>query len=295
MNRAFITVLISWLIAASCTKEEVVVRGYPRVNTLTTQTIDANGALLTGEIFYSNVAIRDHGFLWSPYANPLPGTADVFSLGPKESPGPFQAAVGWGLVAGKTYYMRAYARSDDKEVFGDVETFVAKGSPSPVISGIYPTVATWGDTVNLIGTNFSVLYITNAVSINGVNADILGGTRDTLQVRVPYTLAKEFSTFSISMQGQISNSPTQFQLKGPEIQSINPSNGNVGTTVTIRGLYLGSMFSEVYFNGVSAPISNIVSNGVVVKVPDGVPPGNVQVRIVTGDGNLFDTISFQVL
>ena len=295
MKRVTIVVLFLLSIQSSCTKEELIPRPYPRVNTLTIKTIDTNGALFTGEIFYSDVPILDHGFLWSPYSNPQLGAADKVSLGKKTGTGSFEGLAGWGMENGKTYYMRAFAVTSDKEVYGDVEKFVAKGTPPPVLNGIYPEQATWADTVALIGSNFSMAAVTNPVTINGMPVDIIGGDNDTIKVKVSYTLAKEFNNVTVFRQGYSSTSPKQLQLKAPEIQSISPSNGSAGTQVTISGLYLGSSVSKVYFDGVNAPLTNLLLNAVVVKVPNGLPAGNVTVKIVTGDGNLYDTTTFTAL
>jgi hypothetical protein len=297
MKKIFFVALFAVCYTSSCTNDEVIPRPYPRVNTITIESIDPNGALFSGEIFYANVPIRDHGFLWSPYASvvPGPGNSDKISLGPKDGTGRFEAAADRGLEAGKTYYMRAYAISDGHEVFGDIESFVAKGSAVPVIDGIFPDKATWGDTINLVGKNFSLLPITNQVTLHDVPVEIVGGNKDTLRIKVPYYFVFEFSNVAITSQGQVSTSPKQLQLKAPDIQSISPASGTAGTTITIGGLNLTSSFAKVSFNNMEAPLFDLKPNAVVVKVPAGLPLGNVQVKVVTGDGNLFDTTTFTVL
>ncbi|HEY5916918.1 MAG TPA: IPT/TIG domain-containing protein [Chryseolinea sp.] len=283
-----------WFIS-SCTNDDVIPRPYPRVNTIRVESIDPNGALFSGEIFYADVPVRDHGFLWSPYSNVVPGNADKVSLGSKDGAGRFEAAANWGLENGKTYYMRAYAVSDKHEVLGDIETFVAKGSAVPVIDGIFPDKATWGDTINIVGENFSLLPITNQLTLHDIPVEIVGGNKDTLRIKVPYYFPFEFSNVTITSQGQTSTSPKQLQLKAPDIQSISPASGTTGTTVTIGGLNLNSSYAKVSFNNVEAPLFDLKPNAVIVKLPAGLPSGTVQVKVVTGDGNLFDTTTFTVL
>jgi IPT/TIG domain len=295
MKKVIIVISLSVWFASSCTKEEIIARSYPRVNTIGITNINSGGASFSGEIFFTDVPVRDHGFLWAPYGSFTLAQSDRLSLGTKTGPGSFDATAAWGLENGKTYYMRAYAISDDHEVFGDIEKFVSKGSPLPVITDLYPTLVTWGDTLTLLGDNFSVLTVTNTISINGVNVEIIGGNRNTLQTRVNYNLATEFSDVSIIRQGQIAKSPKQIQLKTPEIESVSPAMGNEGTEVTISGRFLATSIALVYFNGVPALLSNLKPNGVVVKVPSGLPLGNVEVKIVTGTGGLFDTSTFEVL
>jgi hypothetical protein len=297
MKKTFFVALLAVCFTSSCTKDEVIPRPYPRVNTITIESIDSNGALFSGEIFYANVPIRDHGFLWSPYSsvNPAAGNSDKVSLGPKDGTGRFEAVANWGLEPGKTYYMRAYAISDKHEVLGDIETFVAKGSAVPVIDGIVPDKATWGDTINIVGENFSLLAVTNQVTLHNTPVEIVGGDKNTLRIKIPYYFSFEFSDVAITAQGQVSTSPKQFQLHTPDIQSISPASGSAGTVITITGTYLSSSYAKVYFNGVEAPLFDLKPNAVIVKVPAGLPLGSVQVKVVTGDGNLFDTTTFTVL
>jgi hypothetical protein len=295
MKRISVVIILTVYLTSSCTEPSLISRPYPRVNTIAVESVGANDVTFSGEIFYADVPIRDHGFLFSPYANPVLGQSDKISLGPKDGTGRFEATADWGLEAGKTYFMRAYAVSDNKEVYGDFESFVAKGSAKPTITGIFPDKATWGDTLNVLGENFSVQSITNQVFINNTLVDIIGGNKDTVRVKVPYYLTVEFSEIRMSRKDGISISPKPLQLKGPEIQSITPASGAAGTTVTISGLYINSTVTKIYFNGVSAPLADLTPNGVVVKVPEGVSPGTAQVLVTTGDGGLYDTTTFTVL
>jgi len=295
MKKIFFATLLVVCFTSSCTNDDVIPRPYPRVNTIKVESIDPNGALFSGEIFYADVAVRDHGFLWSPYSNVVLANADKVSLGSKDGAGRFEAAADWGLENGKTYYMRAYAVSDKHEVYGDIESFVAKGSAVPVITGISPEKATWGDTLDIIGENFSLLAVTNQVTLHNTPVEIVGGDKETLRIKIPYYFAFEFSDVTIAAQGQMSTSPKQFQLHSPDIQSISPASGSTGTVITITGTYLSSSYAKVYFNGVEAPLFDLKPNAVIVKVPAGLPLGSVQVKVVTGDGNLFVTTTFTVL
>ncbi len=295
MQKVSLIVFLSLFIISACTKEEVIPRPYPRVNTMDITNIAAGGALFNGEIFFTNVPVRDHGFLWSPYAGVVGVQSDRISLGPKGGTGSFEATAAWGLEKGKTYYMRAYAISDDHEVFGDIESFVSLGSSPPIITDLYPAQVTWGDTLTLLGDDFSSVSGTNTIRIKDVIVDIVRGNRDTLWIKVPYYLTTEFNDVSITRQSDVSKSPQQMQLKGPEIQSVSPATGGSGMEVTISGRYLATSLATVYFNNIAAPLTNLKPNGVVVKVPAGLPSGGVEVKIVTGTGGMYDTSTFEVL
>jgi len=55
----------------------------------------------------------DHGFVYGISAHPTLENSEIVSLGAAISPGPFSTSVEASFVAGRTYYLRAFATSDD--------------------------------------------------------------------------------------------------------------------------------------------------------------------------------------
>jgi IPT/TIG domain len=81
---------------------------------------------------------------------------------------------------------------------------------------------------------------------------------------------------------------------GPNITSINPTSGAVGTSVTINGNNFGNPqgTSSVTFNGVSAGTASAWSNtAITVTVPANATSGNV---VVTVNGQTSNTVNFTV-
>lgn len=294
MKKSALASIVALAIIGSCTKEEVTPRSYPRVNTLEVSNITSGGALLSAEIVYSSVQIVDHGFLWSDRSDALFSNSDKISLGPANGPGKFQANCERSLAAQKTYYVRGYAISEDHSVYGDIVTFVSLGSKAPVMKDFSPTLASWDDTVTVTGENFSTVPYNNIVKFDNIEASVLKATESTLEVKVPYQLAEEFSSISVSLSGNVSKLEKKFQLRAPILSSISPSSGTSGSNVTIAGQYIKSQNTKIYFNNVPATIVQWGTNSVQCKAPAGLPAGILEVRVVTGLGNLSDTLPFEI-
>lgn len=286
--------IIALAIIGSCTKEEITPRSYPRVKTLEVTNITSGGASFSAEIVYTSVPVVDHGFLWSEYSDALFSNSDKISLGSKSGTGRFEAQCDRSLLEGKTYYVRGYAISDDHKVYGDVVTFVSLGSKAPSIKDFYPSLAIWDDTVTIVGENFSSVLSNNVIKFNELQANVFKASKDTLHVKVPYDLMEEFSSISVSLAGNVSTLQKKFQLRAPILLSFNPSSGTAGSIVTITGKYIQTSKAKIYFNNVEGTLIPGASNSLQCKVPANLPAGNVEVKVVTGSGNLFDTLPFEI-
>jgi hypothetical protein len=81
----------------------------------------------------------------------------------------------------------------------------------------------------------------------------------------------------------------------PQITSLSPASGPVGTLVTITGLNFGPMqgTSTVTFNGTIATPTNWSAASIVVLVPAGVATGNVIVMVasVASNGKNFKVVT----
>lgn len=108
----------------SCTKDENVERDYPRVNTIEVTSINASGILLSAKIISGDLsAITEYGFVWStdeyPYADEddkqfKTGTPSDFTFSENIQP---------VLKTNETYYVRAYVKTDNYLVHGNIVSF----------------------------------------------------------------------------------------------------------------------------------------------------------------------------
>ena len=78
----------------------------------------------------------------------------------------------------------------------------------------------------------------------------------------------------------------------PQITSVLPNIGPVGTFVTVSGEHFGAEPGVVSFNGISAAIGSWSDNQAVVTVPEGATTGLIMLR--TSEGLLSNGLSFTV-
>jgi hypothetical protein len=278
--------------ALGCTKEEATPRNYPRVDTEAVSQITEAGAVFTGEITFSSVPIVDHGFVWSNVGNADPDKGDILSLGPKSGTGKFSAPCTYALAKGGTYFVRAYAISEDHAVYGDMISFVSQGSAAPVLKDFYPKEATWDDEITLVGDNLSAVESNMTIEFGAYRAFIVQSSSDKIIARVPYQLNQKETSVSLSLGTQKSTIADKFVLKSPEIQSISPAAATPGTDITINGQYLNGTGTTVTIGGVVAELKSVSKTKIVCTVPAG--SGNVKVSVRTGEGVLVSEYPFKI-
>jgi hypothetical protein len=286
------------IICFSCTTEEITTRPYPRLRTLEVTNVTNESVTFHGEVISSSQDILDHGFLWLDSGSPTFDNSEKISLGSKAAPGPFEAVCEWGMEKGKKYFVRSYAVSDDNVVYSNPVEFVSQGSKPPALTDFYPSQATWGDTITLVGNNFSVVRANSIVKFNGQQAIITSASNANLKVTVPYAILDESATISVSStenQGTPSTLPKNFQLKSPIIESVSPSSGTVNTTIVIGGKFLGSTRVQVFFNNKPASITNLTVNSITCIIPTDLPTGQAELKVVTGNGGLLTTTTIEIL
>jgi hypothetical protein len=280
----------------SCTDEEVTSREFPRIKTTEVTDINGTGAMFHADMLSSTAPISDHGFLWHDQTSPLFENADRISLGPFSSTGSFKALCERGLSKGKRYYVRGYVISEENIVYGNVLEFTSLGSKPPVLTDFSPKIASWGDTITLTGQNFSVSPTKNSVKFGPSTATFISAASDKIRVKVPYDIHDEFTSISIveSGTGHISTLSSDFQLQIPVITSVTPSSAAPETIVVIKGKFLASTKKFVYFDNVRAQITNSTLTTISCEVPTDLPSGIVTLKVITGDGNLFTTTTFEI-
>lgn len=296
MNMKKIVVAIIVMLLFSCTDEEVTSREFPRVKTSAVTDINGTGATFHADLLSLPVPVSEHGFLWHDQTSPLFENADRISLGQIVTTGSFTALCERGLSKGKKYYVRGYVISGDNIIYGNTQEFTSMGSKPPVLLDFSPKVASWGDTITLTGQNFSVSPTKNVVKFDASTATFISASSDMIRVKVPYDIQNEFTSISIieSGTGHTSTLSTDFQLQAPVITSVTPSSAATETIVVIQGKFLGSTKKLVYFNGLRALITNTTLTTITCEIPAGLPSGAVTLKVITGEGNLFTTTSFEI-
>jgi hypothetical protein len=113
----------------NCDNHEFPKTPYPNVRTLPVTEISSSGATFTGELTNSeNSFVLTHGFVWTRWKNNNPeiGPNDSIGLGRLNSDGTFFFHLNNGLTINRSYYVRAYVKTNDYIVFGEEVSFVCK-------------------------------------------------------------------------------------------------------------------------------------------------------------------------
>ena len=100
---------------------------YPRVRTLSVIDVSSGGVKLRGNIIQlGETPIIEHGFVWGfdKRVTQEIGNEGILRLGARTSMGQFQGDVLSELVKDETYYVRAFANTESRQVYGDAVMFV---------------------------------------------------------------------------------------------------------------------------------------------------------------------------
>ncbi|MBZ5689021.1 MAG: IPT/TIG domain-containing protein [Acidobacteriia bacterium] len=164
--------------------------------------------------------------------------------------------------------------------------------PTPTITSLSTTTGAVGVAVTISGSNFGSTQGTSTVTFNGTTATTITNWSATLIVAVVPAGATSGNVV-VSVNGVVSNG-INFTVEGlPNITSISPSSGMVGTFVTIAGANFGPTqeTNTVWLNSSSAAIASWSDTSIVAIVPSGASSGPFTVTV---DGQNASSTSFTV-
>ncbi len=286
--------IVTLLFLVTCSKEETDPRPYPRVTTHRVSNITSGGAVFHAEIVFSSTAILDHGFIWSKQNSLTLENAEKISLGAKSGIGSFETPVVRSLAEGIKYYVKAYAKSNDFIVYGEVVEFVSLGSLAPVIENFSPDEGLWGDTVTIVGHNFSNISKNIVVKLGSVFSRIIQTSPDTITVILPQDILPGKYNFYVDAIGNTSVSNALFDLtqQAPSITQISKDTVAVGDELLISGKNFNPYFNSVKVNNItvaSSGIFNSTTNSIGVKIPAGIANGEISLSLSVVDKTVSAT------
>jgi len=186
---------------------------------------------------------------------------------------------------------------------GNVVVTVA-GSPSagtaftvgPIITSLSVSSGLAGTTLTLNGTDFGVVQGNSTVTFGGTAAASITSWSNTIvDVTVP-TVSSSTTTTNIvlTVVGLASPGVPFTVIVAPTINSLSPTSGLVGSSVSIAGTNFGSTqgASTVLFNAATATVTSWSAANIVATVPVGATTGNVTVIVSSAASN---GVSFTVL
>ncbi|WP_190808865.1 IPT/TIG domain-containing protein [Flagellimonas sp. S3867] len=153
--------------------------------------------------------------------------------------------------------------------------------PEPTIASFSPAEGEVGTQVTITGTNFNTTLSENTVQFNGTDATVSTATATSLTVTVPEGATT--GKISVTVGENTATSTDDFTVLEPmvSITSFSPTEGEVGTEVTITGENFSATASEnmVHFNGVAATVSNATATSLTVTVPEGATTGAIRITV----------------
>ncbi len=161
----------------------------------------------------------------------------------------------------------------------------------PTITALSPTFGEVGTPVTITGANFGAAQGSSTVTFNGVAATATSWVNTSIIVPVP--VGATTGNVIVTVDNLASNA-IPFTVPPPNITSLTPQLGPVGTVVTVTGTAFGASQgnSTVTFSGVAATPTSWDDTSIVVPVPAGAIAGNV---IVTVNGVSSNGVTFAAL
>ena len=141
----------------------------------------------------------------------------------------------------------------------------------------------------ITGTGFGTTQGSSTVKFNATTATVSSWTATSLTTAVP--TGATTGNVVVRVGGVNSNGVNFPVVAAPNITSLSPTTGAVGTTVTVNGTGFGTTQGDgtVTFNGVAGSPSSWTATRILVPVPSGTATGNVVVRAagVNSNGSPF--------
>src|SRR5260370_25816313 len=211
-------------------------------------------------------------------------TTIVASTGSGVASAPFTA----NATAGGPYTVTAGAAGLTTVNFSLTNT-----AAEPILSTLSLTQGPVGASITITGSNFG--STPGSVTFNGTSATPTAWSPTSIDTTVPGGATT--GNVVVTVGGMASNGLPFTVTPPPNIASISPTSGPVGTVVTINGTNfgptVGTRVSGVTFNGVSARTNGWSDTQILVPVPAGEDSGNVVVSIsgVASNAVLFTVTS----
>jgi hypothetical protein len=147
------------------------------------------------------------------------------------------------------------------EILNERNTFPADFTlKAPKIHSFEPQTASYGDEIEISGTNFHPILSVNKVYFGNTLANVVSSGQGIIKAKVPDNIYNAETPIRVWIaELPITESDNSFMLKMHSVEGINPSSCSVGDILTIRGndfnpiinqnkVYIGNQQAEVIFS-----------------------------------------------
>lgn len=204
-----------------------------------------------------------------------------------------------GLTTGTEYFYVVTSVNANGESGPSKEVSAVPTAPPPApptITSFTPTSGPVGSVVTITGTNFATAATNNTVAFNGVPGVVITASSNQLTATVPAGATTGYIT--VTTAAGAAKSAGQFAVLGtqpPTISGFAPTNGTVGTAVTISGSNFSTQATAntVTFNNVPAVVTAATATQLTTAVPAGATTGFI--KVTTSAGTATSATQFTVL
>ncbi len=156
----------------------------------------------------------------------------------------------------------------------------------PIITSIYPVMASWSDTVTLYGV-FNANQAATQVLFDERAANIVSVARDSIKVIVPNDLLGTTAVLTYKYGDFTCSSTQMFSLLPPVIETVSPMSDYTGGIVTITGKYFKNYYTTVKFNDILSSVISVTGTSIQCYAPGNFcGPSEISVT-VCGQTTLF--------
>src|SRR5262249_39536464 len=140
-----------------------------------------------------------------------------------------------------------------------------------------PSAGMQGAQAQINGGGFGATQGTSTIAFNGTNATVASWSDTQITVTVPANATS--GPVRATVGGGAGNNNVHFTIAVPQVNSVSPTSGVVGTQVTVNGSGFGASqgTSTISFNGSTATVNSWSATQIVATVPASAATGPVQV------------------
>ena len=151
--------------------------------------------------------------------------------------------------------------------------------PNPIVAALVPSSGSVGTQVQIDGSGFGASQGTSTIKLNNISLTVNSWSDLQIVATIPSTAVT--GTIQVAVGGITSNSNLYFTVPSPQVASLSPAVGLVGSQVTVSGSGFQSTqgSSSIQFNSVTAVVSSWSDTQIVATVPSGAKTGPAVVTV----------------
>lgn len=263
----------------SCQETEQPLSKNPTIKSTKVQVLNEGGVIVSGELSRFE-EILNHGFYIASDTSDLEKNSDIIELGKPSKNGGFEKKLVQNILSGKTFYFKAFIKTQSTLLFGKALSFVSKGGLLPTIERVEPEKGHLDEMIKVYGERFGNDVVRLTVFFDDIPSMNYTVTEKQVEVLLPYNLKNhEFTIRMVYYDGP--ETKIAYSLATPVVQEVVPAMANIGDVITLRGNHFDRIRekNEVYIGGKRAEIIQNSREELKVKIPEDVSGGELDILV----------------